>query len=109
VTAQAGLAWATVRTRFVEAVWDLGDGAIVTCTDDVATTWNPAVDAEQQASDCTHTYVDSVPSGYPASVTVTWMLEWINNRTPADFVPWTAFSLTTPLVIEVDQLQAVIR
>jgi hypothetical protein len=46
VTAQAGLAWATVRTRFVEAVWDLGDGAVVTCTDDVATTWNPAVDAD---------------------------------------------------------------
>ena len=38
VTAQAGLAWATVRTTFRDVTWDLGDGSTLTCTDDATTT-----------------------------------------------------------------------
>jgi hypothetical protein len=110
VSAQAGLAWATVRTRFRDAVWDLGDGSVLTCTDDATTTWDPTAAVDQQTSDCTHTYVESsADSGYPASVTVTWALEWTNNDAPDVFVPWTTFSLATPVSIAVDQLQAVIR
>jgi hypothetical protein len=110
VSAQAGLAWATVRTRFRDAVWDLGDGSILRCTDDATTTWDPTMAVDQQTSGCTHTYVESsADRGYPASVTVTWTLEWTNNNAPDLFVPWTTFSLATPVSIAVDQLQAAIR
>ena len=110
VTAQAGLAWATVRTTFREAVWDLGDGSTLSCTDDAATTWNQTIPTEDQTSVCVHTYIESsADAGYGASATVTWSLEWINNEAPDGFVPWATFSLTTPLVIDVVQLQAVIR
>ena len=110
VTAQAGLAWATVRTTFVDVAWDLGDGSTLTCTDDATTTWNRSVPIDDQASACNHTYVESsADSGYRSSATVTWSLEWINHEAPDRFVPWTTLSLTTPLVIEVQQLQAVIR
>ena len=110
VTAQAGLAWATVRTTFRDVTWDLGDGSSLTCTDDATTTWNPSIRGDDQTSSCIHTYVESsADAGYPASATVTWSLEWINNEAPDSFVPWATFALTTPLDIVVDQLQAVIR
>lgn len=110
VSAQAGLAWATVRTRFRDAVWDLGDGSVLTCTVDATTRWDPIAAADQQASRCAHTYVgSSAVTGYPASVTVTWMLEWTNNQAPDVFVPWATLSLTTPVAVLVDQLQAAIR
>lgn len=110
VTAQAGLAWATVRTTFREALWNLGDGSTLSCTEDATTTWNQTVPIDDQTSACVHTYVESsADAGYSASATVTWSLEWMNSEAPDGFVPWATFSLTTPLVIDVVQLQAVIR
>lgn len=110
VTAQAGLAWATVRTTFVDAVWELGDGSTVTCDEEVDVVWDPSLTGEQQASACTYAFVETSPEGgYRASATVTWAFDWINNEAPDGFVPWTTLSLTTPVTIEVDQLQAVIR
>ena len=108
VTAQAGRAWATVRTTFRDVVWEMGDGSVVTCVADATTTWNPLADGGQRSA-CTHTYVDSSPVGYQASVTATWTLTWVNNESPVDFVPWATISLTSPVTIDVIELQAVIR
>ena len=107
-TAQAGLAWATVRTTFRDAVWNLGDGSVITCVADAATTWDPRAIGEQRSA-CTHTYIDSSPAGYEADVTASWTLTWVSNESPVDFVPWATVSLTTPITIDVIELQAVIR
>jgi hypothetical protein len=110
VTAQAGLAWATVRTRFRDVVWDLGDGSTVICSEDATRTWDTSLGLDDQDSACTHTYVESsAEDGYLVTATVTWVLEWINNQAPDVFVPWATVSLSTPLIVPVDQLQAVIR
>ncbi len=110
VSAQAGNVWATVRPRFSHATWNLGNGDTVTCVADVATTWDPDVDPDAQSSDCAYTF-DSNDEGeaFVGSVSVTWRVQFTSNETGPRGQALAPITLTTPVVFNVRELQAVIN
>ncbi|MEM9465008.1 MAG: hypothetical protein AAGA90_06530 [Actinomycetota bacterium] len=107
VSAQAGNVFATVIPTFSHVVWTMGNGDEVTCTDDVATTWD-ADGGDDQTSDCTYLY-ESNGEGEPVTVraTVFWNLSRDTNET-AGVEPWITISQFADVVVNVRELQAVI-
>ncbi|GAB4001247.1 hypothetical protein GCM10029992_36180 [Glycomyces albus] len=69
----------TAEATPATAVWQMGDGNTVTCTD-AGTPWKSGTDAKQSSPDCGHTYTRSSaakPSGeYEVMATVTWAITW---------------------------------
>ncbi len=107
VHANAGPVWVSVRPRFRNVVWDLGNGDTVSCTRDrdATTVWEP--DVSDQSSECTYTYENSGDGEYDVSATVTWTIMRRTFRQDA-WLPWRDFSLTTTHTMQVAELQAAI-
>ncbi len=105
VNAAAGPVWASVRPTFSDVTFDLGEDTTVVCATDAATTWDLAL-GDHQSSTCTHTYSHS--GLYEASATISWTVEQLTDKNPAAWQPWGTVTLTTPITIDVRQLQAVI-
>jgi hypothetical protein len=106
-SAQAGPVWATVRPIFRDTTWNLGEGTRVVCTADSTTRWRPS-GPDDQHSACVHTF-SATPTDPAASVTVHWTVLQRTDRTAGAWIPWGTVSLTTPLDLEVIDLQAVIN
>ena len=108
-SAQAGPVWATVRPVFRDVTWDLGDGTRLVCTDDATTRWDPTGPADQ-SSECAHTFTRVEPGDQPASIaaTVSWTIWQRTDRTAGRWEVWGTVALTTPAVLPVIDLQAVI-
>ncbi len=106
-SAQAGPVWATVRPVFRDTVWNLGDGTGIVCTADSTTHWRRS-GPDDQRSACVHTFSDILDQR-AASVTAHWTVWQRTDRTAGAWIPWGTVSLTTPLGLEVIDLQAVIN
>lgn len=106
-SAQAGPVWATVRPVFRDTVWNLGDGTGIVCTADSTTHWRRS-GPDDQRSACVHTFSDILDQR-AASVTAHWTVWQRTDRTAGAWIPWGTVSLTTPLDLEVIDLQAVIN
>ena len=108
-SAQAGSTWATVRAYFAAAVWDLGPYGRLVCTADAGRAWDPALPGRRQSSECTRIFDRaSGPGRLRASVTVTWRIYWSSS----EHAGWRYHSdvrLSAPVLLDVDQIQAVIR
>ena len=108
-SAQAGSVWATVRAYFADATWDLGEHGRLVCTDDADRTWNPSLPGDRQSSDCTTVFESaSGPTGLDATVTLRWQIYWQSS----DHTGWRRhddYSLSTPVALDIRELQAVIR
>jgi hypothetical protein len=93
-TAEASLGdqVATATATPVQAVWDMGDGHTVTCTDRGAE-WTRGTDPEA-ASDCGHTYTQPSADALEVQVTVTWRITW-EVVWPGESVTGTAPDMTT--------------
>jgi hypothetical protein len=81
--------------------WTTGDGSTVTC-DGPGTAYNPALSAEEQSTNCSHTYkttsagqasADGNPNdaAFTVTATVTWTVAWAGPNGSAGVLP----SLTT--------------
>ena len=108
-SAQAGPVWATVQPVFRDVTWDLGDDTRLVCTADATTRWDPS-GPDDQTSSCTHTFTRVEPGDQPASIaaTVSWTIWQRTDRTAGRWEVWGTVALTTPAVLPVIDLQAVI-
>ena len=85
------------------AVWDLGDGATVTCRGP-GTPWRPGMDAWAASPDCGHTF--RVPSigrpgeVYRITVTVSWSVTWAGGGQSGTIPGLTSTGSTTLRVAE---------
>ena len=108
-SAQAGSVWATVRARFVDATWDLGEHGPLVCTADADRAWNPSLPGDRQSSDCTKVFeTASGRGGLDATVTVRWEIHWRSSG----HTGWRRhddYRLSAPVALDVKELQAVIR
>ena len=105
-TAQAGRVWSTVTARPVSVTWGMGDGSSVVCTGP-GTAWTPG--ADEDASDCTHTYRrSSAASGggtFDLTATVRLEVTWTSNAPFGGTLP--AITRTSTLDVEVGEIQAI--
>lgn len=111
VTAAAGPLWATATPVFREAVWEFGNGdEPVTCDgDDVATLWNAEIDAAEQSTGCDYVYESNGDGeAFEGAVTLYWDVYWEESRNPGVQQYFQELALTTPVVFNVRELQAVI-
>lgn len=106
-SAQAGPVWATVRPVFRDTTWRLGDGTRIVCTGDSTTRWRPS-GPDDQTSSCAHTF-SSIPADTATTVTVHWTVWQRTDRTDGAWTSWGTVSVTTPLDLEVLDLEAVIN
>jgi hypothetical protein len=101
--------WVEVTAHPERVVWDMGDGETVVC-DGPGTPYDPSVDDDAQATDCSHVYqfasVDEPDGRYAASATVEWSVDWVAS-TGATGVLADA-SLTTTFDVTVSERQAVV-
>ncbi|MEQ8842210.1 MAG: hypothetical protein RIB98_14600 [Acidimicrobiales bacterium] len=107
-SAQAGPVWATVRPEFRHVTWDLGNGDRLVCTDDARTRWSTD-GPDDQTSACTYAYRSSGEEAMAASATAHWTIWQQTDRTAGEWTVWGTVSLTTPLSIDVVELEAVIN
>ncbi len=109
-SAQAGSVWATVRADFVDVTWDFGSPhGQLRCTTDAGRAWNPRLSGEQQHSACTRVFhTKSNPGGSSATVTVTWRIYW-SSSTHAGWRHFDDYRLSTPVQLDIRELQALIR
>ncbi|GAA2702696.1 ATP/GTP-binding protein [Streptomyces anthocyanicus] len=77
-SASAGGVTVTATARVTRIVWEMGDGAAVTCTG--AGTPYTAAHGKQESPNCGHTYTQtsaSQPAGnYTVTATSTWTVDW---------------------------------
>ena len=108
VNAAAGPIWATATPVFREAVWNLGNGDELSCTDDVAVVWQPGVD--DQTSNCTYTYITNLEGEpFAGEVTVFWDIYWESSELGgAGPQYWGEIEQTSAVEFNVRELQAAI-
>jgi hypothetical protein len=70
-TASAGAVSATATATPIRVVWDMGDGASVTC-DGAGEAYDPATPAA--TTDCSYTW--STAGSYTVTATIYWMVTW---------------------------------
>ncbi|WP_335988502.1 hypothetical protein [Glycomyces sp. MUSA5-2] len=65
----------TATAEPVVAMWDMGDGTVVTCYGR-GTPWTKDQDEEAESPDCGHVYEQPSEGELPVSVAITWEVSW---------------------------------
>ncbi|MCD0444260.1 hypothetical protein LO763_11570 [Glycomyces sp. A-F 0318] len=93
-TAEASLGSqvATATATPVQAVWDMGDGHVVTCADR-GEEWDPGTDPETEGP-CGHTYTQPSAEELDVQVDITWHITW-EVVWPGESVSGTSPDMTT--------------
>jgi hypothetical protein len=76
VSATAGPVTSTVTVTPVAVIWDMGDGTVVTCTQDDMRVYEPRFADTPDATGCSHTHTDSSAGQPDDAFTVTAEMTW---------------------------------
>ena len=106
VSDSAGGLFVSLEAQLSKIVYDMGDGASVTCVDG-GTTWGPWVKAGQPSPDCGHVYEKpSLPQGnYTVTATTYWSVSWTVTG-QSGVIPYVQTAQTT---LPVGELQVLVR
>ncbi len=109
-SAQAGNTWVTVRPVLRDATWNLGDGSVARCTQDIARFWDPTTAPSSQATRCSYTFEEvSGPGPLAGTVDVSWTIYELTDAHPTTWTVWGVVTRRAPVEFDVGELQSVIR
>ncbi len=110
VAAQAGNTWVSVHPVLRDSAWNLGDGSMVRCSEDIAKLWDPTIAPSSQATRCSHTFEKvSGPTPLTGTIDVSWTIYELTDAHPSTWTIWGVVTRRAPIGFDIGELQSAIR